>query len=68
MQDYKIDMRLAKSALEVLQEACEVFLVEVLECTNLCAIHSKRVTIFQRDMRLAMNLRFPSLHRDFLFR
>lgn len=66
VQEYKIDMRLAKPALEALQEACEMLLVEVLECTNLCAIHGKRVTIFKRDLHLALNLRFPALHRDVL--
>ena len=28
-------------------------------CSNLCAIHAKRVTIMQRDMQLARRIRGP---------
>uniref|UniRef100_T1IR83 Protein kinase domain-containing protein n=1 Tax=Strigamia maritima TaxID=126957 RepID=T1IR83_STRMM len=45
-------------ALEALQEACEAFLVHLLEDANLCAIHAKRVTLFPRDIRLV----FDSVH------
>jgi histone H3 len=40
-----------------LQEVSESFLVGVLEDTNLCAIHAKRMTIMNRDMQLALRTR-----------
>ena len=36
-----------------LQESAEAYLVGLLEDTNLCAIHAKRVTIMSKDMQLA---------------
>ncbi|KAI9662023.1 MAG: centromeric DNA-binding histone H3-like protein cse4 [Alyxoria varia] len=44
-------------AIQALQEACEAFLVHLLEDTQLCAIHAKRVTIQQKDMQLARRIR-----------
>lgn len=53
--DYGI--RWQSNAVLALQEACEAFLVHLLEDTNLCAIHAKRVTIMQRDIQLARRIR-----------
>lgn len=39
------DIRFQSQALLAVQEAAESFLVSLLEDTNLCAIHAKRVTI-----------------------
>ena len=36
-----------------LQESAEAYLVGLLEDSNLCAIHAKRVTIMPKDMQLA---------------
>ena len=36
-----------------LQESAEAYLVGLLEDSNLCAIHPKRVTIMLKDMQLA---------------
>lgn len=44
-------------AVLALQEACEAFLIHLLEDTNLCAIHAKRVTIMQKDIELARRIR-----------
>ncbi|CAL8396423.1 histone H3-like centromeric protein A [Gadus morhua] len=44
-------------ALMALQEAAEAFLVMMLANANLCAIHAKRVTLFPRDLQLALRLR-----------
>lgn len=44
-QSFKTDLRFQGSAIEVLQEAAEAFLVRVFENTQLAAIHAKRVTI-----------------------
>lgn len=45
-----------------LQEAAEAYLTGVFEDTNLCALHAKRVTIFPKDMNLAMRIRGDHLH------
>ena len=50
-------MRWQSNAVLALQEACEAFLIHLLEDTNLCAIHAKRVTIMQRDIQLARRIR-----------
>ena len=56
-QDFKTDLRFQRSAIGALQESAEIFLISLLEDTNLCAIHAKRVTIFPKDMQLARKLR-----------
>ncbi|KAF7336899.1 histone H3 [Mycena venus] len=56
-QDFKSDLRFQSTALEALQEAAENYLVALFEDTQACAIHAKRVTIFQKDMMLARRLR-----------
>ncbi|XP_078182080.1 uncharacterized protein LOC144575703 isoform X2 [Carex rostrata] len=48
--------RWTPGALLALQEAAEYYIVDLLEDTNLCAIHAKRVTIMQRDMQLARRI------------
>ncbi|KAH9390731.1 hypothetical protein TYRP_006313 [Tyrophagus putrescentiae] len=50
-------MRFQTTALEALQHAAEAYLVGLMEDTNLCAIHAKRVTIMPKDMQLACRLR-----------
>ena len=56
-QDFKTDLRFQSSAILALQEASEAYLVGLLEDTNLCAIHAKRVTIMSKDVHLARRLR-----------
>ena len=51
------DLRFQSSALLVLQEAAEAYLVGLFEDTNLCAIHAKRVTITPKDVQLARRIR-----------
>ena len=55
--EFKSDLRFQSSAVLALQEACEAYLVELFEDTNLCAIHAKRVTIMPKDMQLARRIR-----------
>lgn len=45
------------NAILALQEALEAYLISLLEDTNLCAIHARRVTIMQRDIQLARRIR-----------
>lgn len=51
------DYRWQSVAILALQEASEAYLVHLLEDTNLCALHAKRVTIMQKDIRLVRRLR-----------
>lgn len=53
-QDVKINRK--SSAVMVLQEACEVYLVGLFEDTNLCAIHAKWVNIMPKDIQLARRI------------
>ena len=56
-QDFKGDLRYQATGLLGLQEASEAYLVGLMEDTNLCAIHAKRVTIMPKDMQLARRIR-----------
>ena len=56
-QDYKCDLRFQCTALLALQEAAEAYLVGLMEDTQLCAIHAKRITIMPKDMQLARRIR-----------
>ena len=40
-----------------LQEAGETFLIGLLEQSNLCAVHARRVTIMPKDIQLARRIR-----------
>ena len=55
--DFKTDIRKFKSTgLSALQESTESFLCNFLETTNMCAIHSNRVTIMPKDIQLARHI------------
>ena len=53
----KMNMRFQSGAIMALQEALEAYLVGLLEDSNLCAIHTKRVTIMPKDIQLAHRIR-----------
>ncbi|KAJ5076191.1 hypothetical protein M0811_07055 [Anaeramoeba ignava] len=55
--EHKSDLRFQSAAIAALQEATEAFIVEVLEDTNLCALHAKRVTIMKNDLDLVKKIR-----------
>ena len=57
MLDFRADLRLQKNAASALQEASEAYLVGLMQDSNLCAIHAKRVTIQPKDMKLARRVR-----------
>jgi histone H3 len=59
-QEFKNDLRFSPTALMALQEAAEAYLVGIFEDANLCAIHSRRVTIFPKDINLTLRLRGES--------
>ncbi len=50
---FKSDLRMQSTALLALQDASEAYLIKLIEDTNECALHGKRVTILRRDMQLA---------------
>ncbi|KAH7418797.1 histone H3 variant CENP-A [Cadophora sp. MPI-SDFR-AT-0126] len=52
-----MEFRWQSDAIKALQEAGEAFLVHLFEDTNLLAMHTKRVTITQKDMQLARRIR-----------
>ena len=54
---YKTDLHWQMSAMIALHEATEAYLVGLFEDTNLCAIHTKHVTIFPTDIQLAHRIR-----------
>ena len=56
-QDYKTDLRFQSAAILCLQEAAEAYLVRLFDDANLCAIHTRRVTIMPRDIMLARRIR-----------
>ncbi|OQO02102.1 histone H3 [Cryoendolithus antarcticus] len=57
------DWRIQEGALGALQEATEAYLVNIFEQTLLSAIHGRRVTVQQKDMRHVFQLqRLNGLH------
>eukprot|EP00804_Cyclotella_cryptica_P023442 CCRYP_012108-RA/>CCRYP_012108-RA protein AED:0.06 eAED:0.02 QI:0/-1/0/1/-1/0/1/0/139 len=56
-QDFHGDMRYQATALAASQEASEAYLIGLVEDTNLCAIHARRVTIMPKDMQLSRQIR-----------
>ena len=57
--------RLQARAMLALQEGAEAFLVSLLEDSNLCAIHAKRVTVMPRDLQLVKRIwGDPALKED----
>ena len=49
-------VRFQSGAILALQESAEAYLVGLLEDSNLCAIHAKRVTIMPKDMQLVWQI------------
>jgi len=58
-QNYKTDLRVQSTALVVLQEAAEDYIVGVMEDSVLCAVHGGRQTLMAKDMALARRIRGP---------
>ena len=56
-QNFKMGLRFQATALLVIQEAMEAWLVCLMEDMNLCAIHAKRVTIGLKDLSLVCRFR-----------
>ena len=52
-QDVRPDIHFQTNALRAFQEAFESYLVGLLEDLNLCAIHTRHITIMPKDIQLA---------------
>ena len=50
-------VRFQSGAILALQESAEAYLVGLLEDSNLCAIHARRVIIMPKDMQLVRRIR-----------
>ena len=57
MQGHSVGYRVTLAMMLALQEAPEAYLVQLLEDSNLCAIHAKQVTIQPKDIQLARQIR-----------
>ena len=55
--DYKSRLNFASGEILALQEAVEAYLVGLFKDTNLCAIHTKHITIMPKDIQLARRIR-----------
>ena len=56
-QDFKTDLRYTAEAVYTIQSAAEAYLARLFDDTNLCAIHTKHVTVMPKDMQLARRIR-----------
>lgn len=56
-QEFKMDLRFELKSCLAIQEAVEKEMVGLLDSSNLCAIHAKRVTIQPKDMHLARRIK-----------
>ena len=61
IQKIREDLRLQSTAIMALQEVGEIYLVGLLEQSNLCTLHAKRVTIMLKDVQLARHIRGMSI-------
>ena len=48
-----MELRFRSATITALQEASEAYLIHLFEDSNLCAIHTKRVTIMPKDIQIA---------------
>ena len=53
LQGFGVGFRVTPAMMMALQEAAEAYLVQLLEDSNLCAIHAKCITIQPKDIQLA---------------
>ena len=53
LQGFNMEFRVTPAMVMALQVAAEAYLVQLLEDSNLCAIHAKHITIQPKDIQLA---------------
>jgi len=52
-QDYRTDTRFSSDAVQALQHATEMYIVEMFEHSGLIALHCRRTTVLPKDVQLA---------------
>ena len=57
LQGFGVGFRVMPAMVMALQEAAEAYLVQLLEDSNLCAIHAKHITIQLKDIQLVRWIR-----------
>jgi histone H3/H4 len=50
-------LRWESGAMTALQEGSEAYLVSVFQDANICAFHGKRITLMEKDLRVALHVR-----------
>ncbi|PPQ76221.1 hypothetical protein CVT26_008390 [Gymnopilus dilepis] len=60
---FKLEVRFRPAALQALQEAAEAYVIEILEHANAAAVHAKRVTVQQKDLRFVCRIRGDLKHQ-----
>jgi histone H3/H4 len=58
------DIRFQQEAVEALQVAAEIHLIELLREANFCALFTKRITLMDRDIRYVKRYFKPSVRQD----
>ena len=56
LQGQRFDLCLTPATMLALQDVAEGFLMRLFKDTNLCAIHTKHVTIMLKDMKLVLRI------------
>ena len=56
LQGFGVGFRETPAMMMALQEAAEAYLVQLLEDSNLCTIHAKRITIQPKDIQLVRQI------------
>ena len=51
------NIRFQRNALEALQEGAEAYIIGMIEDSQLCCLHAKRITLMQKDIQLATKIR-----------
>ena len=59
-----LQLHIQAATIAALQLGTEAYLIGLLEDANLCAVHSKRITITPKDMWLAKKLRRDKVIRQ----
>jgi len=57
----RLDIKITAAGLEALQEATETAIITMMEMSNYCTIHAKRVTLMYKDIKLIYS--FTDIHQ-----
>lgn len=59
-QEFKTELRFHRAALDAIQQASEAYLVGLLSDSQLCALHSKRITLSSKGMLNRIDILFSN--------